>query len=67
MKSITREEANRIIGEARRGEFQRVVICYAGQWYDIRGMKEDEIQKAIISLIGKEKYDRGQVTIEVKF
>ena len=66
MKQITREQANDIIGQARQGEFQRVVICYQGKWYDIRGMKDDEIQNAIIALVGKEKFDRGQVTIEVK-
>lgn len=66
MKQITREEANTIIGQARQGEFQRVVICYQGKWYDIRGMKEDEIHKAIISLVGQEKFDRGQVTVEIK-
>lgn len=66
MKSITREEANKILAECSRGQFQRAVICYQGKWYDIRGMKEEKINEFIISLVGQEAFDRGAVNITVK-
>lgn len=66
MKEITREEANRIIAEASGGPMQKAVICYAGKWYDIRGVPDDELNKFIISLVGQEAFDKGQVSIEVK-
>ena len=66
MKEITREQANQIIGECARGQFQRAVICHGGKWYDIRGKSDDEIQNFIISLVGKGVWDRGQVNIDVK-
>jgi hypothetical protein len=66
MREITREEANRVIADASGGPMQKVVICYAGKWYDIRGMKDDELNKFIISLVGQDVFDKGQVSIEVK-
>jgi len=37
---ITREEADRILVKMSHGTEQRCVLCYAGKWYDIRGMSD---------------------------
>lgn len=53
MIEITREQANDIIKEHWNKPVQKVVICYAGKWYDIRNSTEAEIQKFITKLIKK--------------
>ena len=49
---ITRERANKIIEECMNGPKRQVVICYRGQWYDIRSFTDEEIRLLIITLTG---------------
>lgn len=53
-KKITREEANEIILSHQDKPIEQVVICYAGQWYDIRGMDNIQRWNFIHSLINKD-------------
>lgn len=66
MRQIERKEADKILADASRGPMQKAMICYAGKWYDIRGMKDEDLNKFIISLVGQRAFDKGQVSIEVK-
>lgn len=52
-KKIKKDEADRIIKEQLESgrPHRKVVICYAGQWYDIRHLDEEEIRIFINLLI----------------
>lgn len=50
---ITRDRANEILIEASKGPRQQAAICYGGKWYDIRGMKPEEISAFVETLLGR--------------
>lgn len=62
---ITREEANQIIYEHQFLPRQQVTICWKGEWYDIRGMNEDERWAFISELIGEKVTEKQSITIEI--
>jgi len=49
---ISREMADDIIRAQLSQPKAKCVICYAGQWYDIRGMTDIEIDWFVRSLVG---------------
>jgi hypothetical protein len=53
LKEISREQANAIITKHMNDSYKKVVICYAGKWYDIRHLCEAEIMHEIDQLIMK--------------
>jgi uncharacterized protein YcfL len=50
-EKISLQEAIAIHQLHARKSPQRVTICYAGQWYDIRGMSTQEVELFIQSII----------------
>lgn len=50
MKKITREEANEIIKDQMGKDLCKCVICWHGQWYDVRGMSDVEIDNFCLEL-----------------
>lgn len=56
-KKITRDEADIIILEWRKKhqpyEMKAATACYNGQWYDVRGMTNDELVEFGTKLMGR--------------
>lgn len=65
MKEITREQANEILIESRKGPMKKCTICYAGKWYDIRGMSESDILKEISGLLKVDADGIPQITMNI--
>lgn len=64
---ITREQANELIKEQAQKEHAPVTMAYNGQWWDIRGMTQDEIKHFAASLVGKDPEDLKEVGIKVGY
>lgn len=52
MVEITRERANEIIREHLHQKLQgtRVVACFRGRWFDIRGLSKQEIASEVTKI-----------------
>lgn len=67
VKEISREDANEIMFAHRDLPQQKVVICFAGKWYDIRELSFEEIEEFISYLTGipKENISKNSVDINL--
>ena len=62
---ITREEANKLIANQAGKPMETLVMNYQGKWWDIRGMKNSDVQEFIGTLIGDKRVDVRHFNLSV--
>jgi hypothetical protein len=62
---ITREEAVKIIESQFENPMARVVIAFAGKWYDVRGLSDAEFESFTKTLIGDQTVEIRHKDVEL--
>lgn len=64
-REIPLDEATAIIEAHQGGPMTRVVVAFAGKWYDVRECSEEEFQAFIQSLVGDKAVEIKHVDVEI--